>query len=148
MVTLTDLRAAQKINPSITIQQLVDKKKAGISVLTQNPDNILKAISAFKPTNKSMLQQYPKLKTMLGRSGASSTIAAIAKKIRAKDEESKYLTSIDHEARRLRAEIDASYDPKYHETSIDREARKLKAAIDPELKAHETSVDREAEKYR
>ncbi len=125
MVTLTDLRAAQKINPSITIQQLVDKKKAGISVLTQNPDNILKAISAFKPTNKSMLQQYPKLKAMLGRSGASSSIASIVKKLNARNEE-KYLTSVDHEARKLRAEIDPDHDPKEFETSVDREAEKYR----------------------
>ena len=124
-VTLTELRAAQKIDPSITVQQLMDKKKVGKNVLTQEPVNIHKMIIAFKPNKKSMLQQYPKLKGLLGRSGASSSIATVVKKIRARKEE-KYLTSIDMEARQLQAEIDVSHDPKEFETSIDREAEKYR----------------------
>ena len=123
MVTLKQLRAAQKLDPTVTVRQLLDRdKNKGVSTQAKKSINIKKVVASFKSNSGSMAHMYPRLKALINGAGPGSSIAAIVRKINAGESN-------------------------YHLTSYDIEKKKLNAPIDPESNYHETSVDRFKKKY-
>ncbi len=146
MITLKELRTAQNLDPSITVDQLLKKKKEGVSLLTQKTASLSKTRLAMKIENQTFASIYPKLKALFAGAGSISNIASIAKKNKARAKKNHFMTSVDKEAEKLRAEMKDSINADYHETSVDREKKQLMAEIQlssVDLKEFETSVDRE-----
>lgn len=128
MVTLTELREAQKKNPHISANDLLKSEKPNRKKATNQKtgtSNISGIVSNVTRENRSLPGKYPALARLLKGTDNQVSISKLVKKVIAKEPDSYHMTSIDREAQKLRESIEVPAGHKYHETSFDREKKQL-----------------------
>lgn len=121
MLTLDELRKAQKKNPNVRAADLLAKKQASKTLTGPQLKVVAAIVSKVAHDNRPISERYPRLKALLTNQPKTS-ITALVKKVMSKDQS--YRTSIDDEVARIRKMCEVPADG-HHETSVDQLRKKI-----------------------